>query len=398
MSTGKNNGFLWALIMIIIAVLSLSGCSKDDSKKTDEKIMISDYESQNDITQSETKTDSEGTDSKENDNNTKDTDTSSEDTLDENGYKIPEYVNDDSDDAKNCKEKMIKLSGKKSDVYKIDEDCYYRGDKFFLFIHSGSIITGDIADTVENTMERLEELYGMSYDNLDHLTVYPWRREYFQSVSYNGLNVDNEKVSILILPESNDGTVEVATDSIALLFDKDMDSESADFAHVYHELTHCLRRRQGGFMGDIFEEGIALYSEDFLSRENKLANWNIVQYIKADGYEPIYDDSKLLSEPEEEYKNIEYDDQKVEQPEYQYGYRLANFLVENYGIDIFKKISEISNKYDYDYGYVDIEIEIIKEATSDDVFDRFAEWVKNNWEKHSKDYLDYINQFEPVEE
>ena len=191
MSTGKNHGFLMALILIIISVISLSGCSKDDSKKTDEKIMISDYESQNDKTQSETKTDSEGTDSKENDNNTKDTDTSSEDTLDENGYKIPEYVNDDSDDAVNCKEKMIKLSGKKSDVYKIDEDCYYRGEKFFLFIHSGSIITGDIADTVENTMERLEELYGMSYDNTDHLTVYPWRREYFQSVSYNGLNVDN---------------------------------------------------------------------------------------------------------------------------------------------------------------------------------------------------------------
>lgn len=392
MYTSKKYGILIIIMAVIIFLGILTGCGKSDDNK---KNSSSDGEmSSREVGDTEEDANENKKSKEDSESGTDKQEELSSEEVEAGEYKTPEYIDDDNDEAKNCKEKMIKLSGRKSDLYQIDEDCYYRGDRYIMYFRKGTVISGDCAEAVEEVMGRLEEMYGMSYNKTDYLTNYPWRRTYFSQTSFNSINTDNEKVNILVLPDTGDGSVEGATDSVVVLFDHDLDNEKADFCRVFHEMTHALRRRQGGFMGDIFEEGVALYSEEKLAKEYNLGDWTLIQYVKTDDYYSDFDDSAMLSDPVGAYKDMELDDQQKLLPEYHYGYRLVTFLVDNYGIDIIKKISDTSNKYDYDYGYVDIEIDIIKEATSDDVFDKFAQWVPQGWAEHSKEVVDYVTQFD----
>lgn len=380
MSTGSKTGFIVILMMIAFILFGVSGCGKgSDEKKKDTTVDIFD---DSDVKQTTTKN--------------KDSLTDMEVSTNEDGYKTTEYTKDSEEEAKNCKEQMIVLSGRKSDVYKIEEDCYYKGDKYVIYFRKGCVITGDTAAAVEGVMKRLEELYGMSFDNTDHLTTYPWRREFFGMTSYNGINTDNKRVNILVKPYE-DGAEEYTDDSVVLLYDKYMDMECGDFGNVIAGLARALRERQSGFMGDIFERGFALYNEEKLGKEYNLADERMIQFIDTDGKEDQFNKSDVVNDPEGVYKKLEEGEESgnflvFNIPYlYEYGYRFVSFLMETYGSDVVKQISEISTGYNYDYGFVDIELEIIKKATSDDVFTKFAQWLSNDWDNYIKDYMDFLD-------
>ena len=370
--------------MAMLMLLGMAGCGKSDEKKKYDTLDEMEVDNIKDSTPK----------------NSKDASQTEKDNLqdietDDEGYMTPEYRADNEDEAKNCKEKMIVLSGRKSDVYKVDQDCYYKSDKFVMYFKQGTVISGDAAAAVESVMERLEEMYGFSYDNLEHLTTYPWRRNYVSITNYNGINTDNKRVNIIIKPYEEGNSPEYTDDSVVLLYDKYLDMESGDFGNVIAGLARALRQRQSRFMGDIFESGFALYNEEKLGREYNLPDAKMLQFI--DVTEDQFNKNDVINDPKGLYKEQEEGEEKDNFMTFNYpylnnyGYRFVSFLEETYGPEIIKKISDASLESDYDYGFVDIELDIIKKAAGDDVFDKFSNWLINDWDNYIKDYRDYLN-------
>ena len=389
MSTGsKTTGFITIICMIALMLFGLSGCGKDekDGAKDNGKTEVTEdlEKSRNDSFDSEEKT--------------RDDSSIGEDSKGEGNYFTPDYVKDEEEDAKICQQKMISLSGNKSDVYKMEEDCYYKGDYYIIYFTKDCVVSGDVCENIENVMDRCEELYGMGYNNYEHLTVYPWRKTFtgLQQI-YNGLNQNNHRVNIVVIPDVEGYIDEYADDSVIFLYDKYLDMDGGYFGYVIAGLARALRQRQGGFMGEIFERGVALYTEEVIGRENNIPDKRMPNLI--DATEAEFNKNDVINDPsgvfkeQEEGKEVEGEDYVILDEQYlnNYGYRFVSFLIKNYGPEIVKKISNESLKYDYDYGFVDIEFDILKGAAGDDVFDKFSQWLINDCDNYFNDYKTFLN-------
>ena len=294
------------------------------------------------------------------------------------------------------KEPVIKFSGKAKDVITLKADSYYEGDKFFIFAQKGARLRGDVAKNISVIMDDLEKLFNMSYKKTEYTFEDDWK-DYLFGGSFKGINKDMEKVSIVILKDPKDKTIETAFGNETTLFDTDLDSVKGSYGTVYHELAHVLRLRQGENLSSVIEEGVALYAQDKLSRKYKKEDWEMIQYVNCYGFSTPYSDKNLKEDPEKEFINAATGPRSSEQPEYQYGIRFVYFLTETYGKDVIKKISETSRKYEFaENGTgtdIDTVIKVIKEATSQDVFTRFKKWVPGGWKKYCKSYLKYMKKF-----
>ena len=102
--------------------------------------------------------------------------------------------------------------------------------------------------------------------------------------------------------------------------------------------------------------------------------------------------NRILEKPERAYWDISYDDDNIEQLDYQYGFRFVCFLYEEYGDDVIKNIGEVASKTKYDDYETDpsILIEIIKKGTSEDVFEKFGQWLPENWAEKSAECRKYL--------
>lgn len=291
---------------------------------------------------------------------------------------------------------VIEFTGKSKDVIKLKEDSYYEGDKFFIFAQKGTKLRGDIPKKISKIMKDLEKFFGMSYDKTEYVHEDNWRTEIFGG-SFRGLNEDMGKVSIIILKDKEDGSIENAWGNEVQLFDSNFDPKKKTEDTVYHELAHILRLRQGEFMGSAFEEGVALFAQDKLSRKYKFADWSIIQYINCFGYNIPYSDKNLRKNPEKEFVKTSNEPRNGDQDDYQVGIRFITFLTSKYGNDIIRKISETSRKYKFtpDSRGTDMEtaVKVIKEATSDDVFIKFKKWLPGGWKNYCKGYLKYMKRF-----
>lgn len=297
---------------------------------------------------------------------------------------------------KKPKEPVIKFSGKAKDVFTLKADSYYEGDKFVIFAQKGAKLRGDVPKNISKIMGDLEKLFYMSYKKTEFTFEDDWRDIYFGG-SFQGINSDLSKVSIIILKDPEDDTIQTAFGNETTLFDTDFDPVKGSYGTVYHELAHVLRLRQGENMSSVLEEGVALYAQDKLSRKYKKADWDMISYVNCYGYSTPYSDKNLKEDPEKEFIRAATAPRSSEQPEYQFGIRFVYFLTETYGNDIIKKISETSRKYEFaENGTgtdIDTVVKVIKEATSQDVFIRFKKWVPGGWKKYCKDYLKYMKKF-----
>ncbi|MBP5261209.1 MAG: hypothetical protein J6Z43_03670 [Clostridiales bacterium] len=290
---------------------------------------------------------------------------------------------------------VLDLSGDPDDIINVRENSYYEGERFFIFAAKDSVIRGDLAVNIERVMDELESLYGLSFDAGQGLTEIDWRDEYFGG-EFRDINSDLAKPSIVIRPDPDDGTVPWCFSNVVMLYDTDLASEHSSFDTLYHEMAHLLRFRQSGNLGKVMEEGIALYAQDQVSRAESFADWSIIQYVDYEGYSSIYDDSALLADPEGEFINATLSPGSAEQSAYQYGIRFVAFLMEAYGHDVIRTISENAAARDLDLDGTDTDtiIEVIKESTSDDVFERFGAWVPEGWNLYCAEYVEYIESFE----
>ena len=174
------------------------------------------------------------------------------------------------------KEPKLELDGNKKTKITVKENSYYEGDRFVLYFQEGAKIKGDIAKTVERVMKEDEDVIGLSFDNYSHCTESTWRVDCFGGGgAFFGINEDMSKVNILIMKNPDNGTIEWAMPDCVYLFDTTFDRKYKDGGHdtLFHELAHALRLRNGVNLGDIFEEGVALYAQDRVSRKEKYADW-----------------------------------------------------------------------------------------------------------------------------
>ncbi|MBR0146208.1 MAG: hypothetical protein IJM25_06040 [Eubacterium sp.] len=292
-------------------------------------------------------------------------------------------------------EPQLSLSGKHEDVTEVKETSYYEGDRFILYFEKGAKVHGDIAEVIGKVIKEEEEVYGLSYADAAYLRANPeylWVLEEFGS-DFNGLNNDSEKLNIMIMHYTDDGAIEWSDLNTILLFDEDFEAETNGMKTVYHEMAHLLRLRQSSNLGDILEEGIAIYAEDQLCRKNGIANWDLVQFYDIDGYQANYDASGIQQDPEKMFREINGAERSADQPAYAYGIRFLTFLHETYGADVVKKLTETASKYSFEYDNTDMIIKVLKEATSEDVFERFGKWLPEGWKAWCEGYKAYMKPF-----
>ena len=298
-------------------------------------------------------------------------------------------------EAVSPKEPQVALSGKAEDILEIKECSYYEGDRYVLFFGKGVKIHGDIAKKIEQVMKEEEDLFGLRYEKTKYLSDCPnppWRSQEL-GCSFDGINPDREKVDILVAHYENDGAIEWSDVNTILLFDEDFEEETNGIKTIYHEMGHVLRLRQSPNLGNIIEEGIGLYAEDMLCRKNNVANWDLIQYYDVDGYMVNYDTTEMKKNPEKVFREVNGAPRSAEQPEYAYGIRFVHFLFETYGTDVVKKLSDVAVKYEFSYDDAAAIIRVLKEATGDDVFTRYARWLPDGWKNWCKAYKEYMKPY-----
>ncbi len=293
------------------------------------------------------------------------------------------------------KEPKLELDGNKKTKITVKENSYYEGDRFVLYFQEGAKIKGDIAKTVERVMKEDEDVIGLSFDNYSHCTESTWRVDCFGGGgAFFGINEDMSKVNILIMKNPDNGTIEWAMPDCVYLFDTTFDRKYKDGGHdtLFHELAHALRLRNSVNLGDIFEEGVALYAQDRVSRKEKYADWSIIQYVDYGYYHSQYNDKPLKKDPEKCFIKDNTASRSAGQLQYQYGIRFVFFLFDTYGKDVIKNITEVANKYQFSGTDSEKVVEIIKEATSKDVFKKFKKWLPGGWKKFCKGYVRYVEK------
>ncbi len=282
------------------------------------------------------------------------------------------------------------LSGEAQDQITLEDYDYYEGDNYVLNFERGAVIYGDIALRIELVMADLEGYYGLSYGNEGYEAPSEWKTDY-GFYALGRVNRDQSKIDIIICRDVGDGTIQWSTSNEVKLFDADLTPDAQSLGIVYHELTHLLRLRQSPSLGQVLEEGIAIHSADHFSRERGEPYWDMVQFIDTDTMHCMFDDSFILSDPEEAFREANTCDRSGDQIEYQYGIRFVTFLIEEYGPDIVSTLSENAAARTFTDTDNDTIIEIIKESTSDDVFERFAEWLPSGWADYSNGWASYMS-------
>ncbi len=330
--------------------------------------------------------------------------TEEETTKDEKSYAgsevDPDEVTESSEEVteeteEECEEHQITFSGVPEEISTIMCDCYYEGDDYVIFFKEGCVVPGDTVVNIDLILDELEELYGMPFDTNPDAQEDDWRRVYFTG-GFENVNADMSKSTIIVLPDPHDETIEWTFYNEMMVYDSDLFKDGDTFSTLVHELTHLYRLKRGECLGSVMEEGIALYAEDMIMRDLGLPAWNAIQYISYDNYLVEYDTTDLYNDPEAAFIEATDSPRSAEQIDYQYGKRFIVFLMEEYGPDVIATITE--NSVDYNIGKRSDEndaivIELIKASTSDDVFERFVQWLPNGYYEFCGEYVEYMHQF-----
>ena len=287
----------------------------------------------------------------------------------------------------------LELSGNSKDTYTINTDSYVEGEDVILYIPKGVTIKGDMLKVTEKIMADLCETTGLTFDKNYELDSYMECRDmYYEPGIFEDINKDNKKVNLLIINEN--GGEAWAVDNSAVVDILEYDYDSTFYQVIYHELAHVLQFRNGPDLGRTMDEGFATYITFICQMEHDIPAWNAVQY-----FYPAEDVAKKLIEGKEDAFLYQ---QKIDDTNYQYGFRFVMFLTEKYGEDIYYKIMEEADKRGFtsaitggkeEEGFNNnnkLLKEIIKSQTSEDVFERFADWYANEWNKIAEDNMKKI--------
>ena len=290
-------------------------------------------------------------------------------------------------------EPVAEFSGNAEDTIVFEENTYYESEDFFIFFEKGSTVRGDTIENLTQVMRDEEELFGMSYDSDYVISDDDWRQIYFGG-DFKYVNTDLSKPNILILKDPEDASICWAFGNEVMIFDTYTDPDNPEFQETYHEFAHLLRLQQSGSLGSTLEEGIAVYAQYELCKNNNAPAWDMIQYLEGGLYDSPYDHSYIYADPEGEFVASSLAPRDGEHRDYNYGFRFVRYLVETYGIEMIDTISQCAREQDLNGDVqTDLLVQIIKENTSETVFDDFAAWLPSGWDDFGREYADYMEQF-----
>ena len=299
----------------------------------------------------------------------------------------------ESDAEKQIKAKKVELSGSADDSFVAQEHCYAESERVVMYFHEGVTVKGDMLVITEKIMDDLSRASGMSFEKSYEIKEqYDMMGEEFPSGYFDGVNDDEEKINVMIV-NMEDTRVPSALGDVAQLDPRAYDYEYSLYQDIYHELTHVMHMRNYEMMGTVINEGFATYMAERAMKEAKLPPWNSIQY-----YDPYdYDDSVVLQG--EEGFSLYY---QPKTDNYQYGFRFVSFLYDEYGDDALPNIMKAATEQGFagdTYSSTESKLladdneqikGIIKENTSDDVFERFTKWYKSDWKRLYNEYNSYL--------
>ena len=340
-----------------ILMLGLTGCSDQQNENATEMVKEADNVTEDVEEEVKSETSQEVTEaagSTEAATESKKTEAASEEETDKSGAadeEVTESISMTSSDGKTHitdeaggAYSQVVFSGDPDELVKFDKHTYFEGDDFYIFFQKDTEIPGDAALFVDQIMAELEEVEHMKYsDGEDDGDSY-WRDYYFDG-QFQGINEDCDKINIFVLNDPENGNIECATVNECILYDDDFTNtgDSGSEGTVYHELAHVLRLRQSPYLGDVMEEGVALYSEYELMKKHGYKDYSMIIYVDDYANDKLLEKG-ILEKPERAYWDISYDDDNIEQLDYQYGFRFVCFLYEEYGDDVIKNIGRQQDK------------------------------------------------------
>ena len=209
---------------------------------------------------------------------------------------------------------------------------------------------------------------------------------------FNSVNPDLKKVNIYVVDLGK--RIQYAEQTGIVVESSDFYHEETFCQSLYHELTHLLHLRNGKSLESTLNEGFALHTAYETLKKRKSAPWSIIQYF-GNGYQL---DPTLFDQKDAGFRYVF--DKKDDN--YHYGFRFVTFIYQTYGSDVMNKIISDATASGFDVSYSggpdnrfseakNEELKkIIKRNTSEDVFEKFSVWVKNNWAEEEKEYYDYM--------
>lgn len=268
------------------------------------------------------------------------------------------------------KEPLI-LSGNADDVYITTQPEYVETDKVILFLDEGVKLYGNTMDLIEIIFELAEKETGFTLENDSE---YAKMRSggpggLFGDEVFVGVDPSDEKFHIYVVPYEKSSACAMYYSIV--VNPQDLEIEAGEGMAILHEYIHTLHQANGTSMDRTMDEGYATYMAGRIADRDEKILFNFDSKMNYSGY-----DNKITKEnSEEEFKIIVYPDWE----EYKYGYRFMTFLFENYGENIFKDILETANNVSENAFVSAADMApIVKQHTSETVFEDFAVWLKKN--------------------
>lgn|GEM_PF-1054293 len=214
-------------------------------------------------------------------------------------------------------------------------------DRAAVYIEANIFYPENFGDIVEYTLDLIEQETGLKFSPDKKLLIHV-QHENTPRGSENGIKIQPEDVL------------------------------SSNIAVMFHELSHTIQLQTCGYLGvSSITEGFAVMNTMKMIKKSKLPALHDVFFNES----YLENESQMLADPETFIMNVQGDDA------YSAGFRFVYYLEEKYGSDIMTKIfRKIGELYPYGGYSTDNLSGIIKNQTSENVFQDFAEWYERNRE------------------
>lgn len=282
--------------------------------------------------------------------------------------------------------KEIALSGEVADVTVIEEPSYIVSDRFIIYADAGVELNGDAEAFIKSVMASLEEVSGMTYDNdifkpedreravtLELEDGYDEATNYLSDGTYfYGVDLEQAKMCIFIVADAKEP---LFYNNGVVLRQADLKPEGR--RQTVEELAGMLCLRVGNVsLGDSIDGGMAGYLTQLL------VNAHPEYGVGFDGFS-YYNGVENYAVTEKNASNMICTSHGFEADSI--GFRFIIFLNETYNADVIKSVYNSCASYrglfmGTNSGTVTMQkvVDLIKKATSANVFTEFYEWYKVN--------------------
>lgn len=267
------------------------------------------------------------------------------------------------------------LSGDGADEYVTTKPEYIVAEDFILFLDKDMKVKGDVMEQIAQIFQMVEQETGLQFKNDSRFASYTGNDDqWLYDNAFAGVDPKREKFHIYAVADEKCSPCSLT--KAIVINQMDLDIAAGEGMAIVHELVHSVHAANGVQMNSIMDEGYATYITGQITEKSK----DIPFHFDADVNYGYYDVVITPENAEDEFLK-EYDDTWNY---YLYGYRFVTFLHETYGEDVFLNIlsdaTGNAGEYDVMISNADV-IPIIKENTSDAVFEEFAKWLSANQDR-----------------